>query len=140
MVFNATLRYISVRSWWSVLLVEETDLSQVTDKFYHIHVHVHVMLYRVLIFWWMGPTYNFHMEHPRIISAKFVKAMAASLDGRLHSRCIYFWPPRGKDHPRHVYPNEQKISRTQKILICLYIFTCDGYMHVQNVACQLILW
>jgi len=102
MVFNATLNNISVRSWWSVLLVEETDLSQVTDKFYHIHVHVHVMLYRVLIFWWMGPPYNFHMEHPRIISAKFVKAMAASLDGRLHSRCIYFWPPRGKDHPRHV--------------------------------------
>jgi hypothetical protein len=41
MVFNATFNNISVISWWSVLLVEETkkeypekttDLSQVTDK------------------------------------------------------------------------------------------------------------
>ena len=39
MVFNATFNNISVLSWWSVLLVEETkdlqkttDLSQVTDK------------------------------------------------------------------------------------------------------------
>jgi hypothetical protein len=40
MVFNATFNNISVISWWSVLLVEETrvpgekttNLSQVTDK------------------------------------------------------------------------------------------------------------
>ena len=44
----ATLNNISGISWWSALLMEEpeypgktTDLSQVTDKFYHI------LLYRV---------------------------------------------------------------------------------------------
>jgi hypothetical protein len=41
MVFNVTFNNISVVSWWSVLLMEETgvpgeNLSQVTDKFYHI--------------------------------------------------------------------------------------------------------
>jgi len=45
MVFNATFKNSSVISWWSVLLVEYpgkiTDLSQVTDKRYHI------MLYQV---------------------------------------------------------------------------------------------
>jgi hypothetical protein len=42
-MFNATFNNISVISWQSVLLVEETgvpekttDLSQITDKLYHI--------------------------------------------------------------------------------------------------------
>ena len=40
MVFNATFNDISVISWLSVLLVEETtDLSQITDKVYHIMLH-----------------------------------------------------------------------------------------------------
>ena len=48
MVFNVTFNNISVISWQSVLLVEETGvpgenhrLSQVTDK------RIHIMLYRV---------------------------------------------------------------------------------------------
>ena len=46
MVFNATFNNISVISWQSVLLVEETeysektaDLPQVTDKLDHIMLH-----------------------------------------------------------------------------------------------------
>jgi hypothetical protein len=43
MAFNATFNNISAKSWQKVFLVEEkgyqvktTDLSQVTDKLYHI--------------------------------------------------------------------------------------------------------
>jgi hypothetical protein len=37
MVFNATSNNISAISWWSVLLMEKTiNLSQVTDKLYHV--------------------------------------------------------------------------------------------------------
>jgi hypothetical protein len=46
MVFNATFNKISIILWQSVLLVGETgvpgenhDLSQVTDKLYHIMLH-----------------------------------------------------------------------------------------------------
>ena len=52
MVFNTTFNNISVISWQSILLVEETGVpgenrrkSQVTDKFYHI------MLSFIWLFW-----------------------------------------------------------------------------------------
>jgi hypothetical protein len=52
MVFNATFNNISVISWRSVLLVEETevprentDLPQITDKLYHIILYqVHIVM------------------------------------------------------------------------------------------------
>jgi hypothetical protein len=56
MMFNVTLNNISVISWQSVLLVEETgvprenhDLSQVTNKLYHIlySIRVHLAMNRV---------------------------------------------------------------------------------------------
>jgi hypothetical protein len=57
MVFNATFSNISVISWRSVLLVEETgglgeitDLSQVTDKVDHIILHTLLCMVALFVY------------------------------------------------------------------------------------------
>jgi hypothetical protein len=45
MVFNVTIKNISVISWWSVLLLEETKVPEENHR--PDKNHYHIMLYRV---------------------------------------------------------------------------------------------
>ena len=67
MVFNATFNNISVISWRPVLLVDETtDMSQITDKFYHImlyRVHLAMTGFERTTLVAIGPDYTVNLNH-----------------------------------------------------------------------------